>query len=593
MEDYVTELRETFLEEAAVFLEEIEQGLLDLEGSSDPQDEIVKLFRSAHNLKGSSRSVGFNHVSEVTHKLEDLLLLLKSGTISVSPNIINAMLDAKDLLLNMIDGLRSNHDADFDVSSSVSKLVSAKEEAEANAGVASSTQASETSSVAETSSSDDGGFGFFDDEPAAAPAPKVEAAPTPQNSPSAPSASKDEAKQTDAVQKKGDESLRVSLEKIESLNNFVGELVIMQTVLSSQVDSVENQLLISTVNQLRKISKEIQDISMSLRMIPLKQTFARMKRIVRDTAQVVEKDVELVLEGENIEVDKNVLESLTDPLVHIVRNAVDHGLESNEERAATSKNSQGKITLKAYYEGSYLVIEVKDDGKGLDPEMLTQKAIEKGILKPGDNLDNQKAIELILHPGFSTKNAVSEISGRGVGMDVVNQNIKKLSGNLYIHSELGHGSTFKIKLPLTLAIIEGLITRVGTETFVVPLSQISETVTPKQSKVHKVDGVGEILEVRGETIPLFRVGELLGVKHESSPSDISMIVRKDEQKFAVMFNDIVGRQQVVIKKLGPEIPNAEGFAGSAILGDGKPSLILELSEIVGIDNIKQGNRRAS
>lgn len=580
MEDYVTELRDTFLEEASMFLEEIEQGLLELEGSSNVEEEIVRLFRSAHNLKGSSRSVGFNHVSEVTHKLEDILLLLKSNTIPVTSNIINAMLDAKDLLLNMIDELKSNHDAEFDVSASVNQLVAAKEEAE---GSSSGNESAETVEE-QASEPEDQGFHFFeDDEPSGdvqpeAPVQEVQ----PVETAAAPVAKKEAKKET----KKADESLRVSLEKIESLNNFVGELVIMQTVLSSQAETVQNQLLASTVSQLRKISKEIQDISMSLRMIPLKQTFARMKRIVRDTAQVVEKDVVLNLEGEDIEVDKNVLESLTDPLVHIVRNAVDHGLEAKDERADSGKGKDGNITLKAYYEGSFLVIEVKDDGKGLNPQVLREKAIEKGILGQGEKLDDQKAIELILHPGFSTKANVSEISGRGVGMDVVNQNIKKLSGNLYIESELGSGSTFKIKLPLTLAIIEGLITRVGEETFVVPLSQIAETVTPKQAKVHSVENMGEILEIRGETIPLFRVGNLLGVKTEPQPSDISIIVRKDEQKFAVMFNDIVGRQQVVIKKLGPEVPNSQGYVGSAILGDGKPSLILELAELVGVDNIR-------
>jgi two-component system chemotaxis sensor kinase CheA len=318
-------------------------------------------------------------------------------------------------------------------------------------------------------------------------------------------------------------------------------------------------------------------------MLPVKSTFQKMQRIVRDTAQILEKKVNLTVSGEETELDKTVLEHLGDPLVHIIRNAVDHGIESPEARRAAGKSETGTIFLSAYHQGGRLVIEVKDDGAGINAEVLKKKAVEKGILRPGQAISEKDALNLIFHAGFSTKAQVTEVSGRGVGMDVVRTNIEKLSGEVQISTVLGAGTTFKIFLPLTLAIIDGMVIRSATERFVIPLAQVHESLRPAKTDIQYNTGFGEVLLLRGENLPLYRLNRLLGVKSGTirEPHDgIAIVVRVSEKPFAVLVDDIIGQTQIVIKRLGMELSHIKGFSGSAILGDGRPALILELPELI-------------
>jgi two-component system chemotaxis sensor kinase CheA len=378
-----------------------------------------------------------------------------------------------------------------------------------------------------------------------------------------------------------DDSIRVNITKVEKLLNFVGELVILQTVLREQSQSTNPMLLRKTVHQIGKVTKEVQDISMSLRMVPLKQTFQKMQRIVRDTANVLGKQANLMLIGEETELDKTVLEKISDPLVHMIRNAVDHGLESSADRIAAGKDEAGMITLSAFHQGGKLVIEVNDDGAGIDPEKLRLKAIEKGILRAEDKLTEQELIHLIFHPGFSTKAAVTEVSGRGVGMDVVKTNIELLQGEVIVNSVKGKGTVFRVYLPLTLAIIDGMVVLSEENRFVVPLSQVHESVRPAAEDVRFATGLGETLLLRGETLPVHRLSGVFGTKRDLKPAheSIALVVRTGGKPFAVLVDDILGQQQIVIKKLGSEIQNLRGISGSAILGDGKPALILELTDL--------------
>lgn len=318
-------------------------------------------------------------------------------------------------------------------------------------------------------------------------------------------------------------------------------------------------------------------------MVPLKQTFQKMQRIVRDTSSILGKKVNLVVEGDETEVDKTVLESLSDPLVHLIRNAVDHGIETPDIRTGKGKHESGKIVLKAYHQSGKLVIEIKDDGGGIPAEKLKQKALEKGILKPGQTLTEQEAIHLIFHPGFSTKAQVTEVSGRGVVMDVVKTNIEQMSGEVLVETVANQGSTFKIILPLTLAIIDGMIVKIGADRFVIPLSHVHESVKPAPDDIKRMTGVGEVLLLRGENLPLFRLSKhlrLAGNQTTLPNEKIAIIVRIGPKPFAVMVDDIIGQHQVVIKKIGAEIQYLSGYSGSAILGDGKPALILELPELL-------------
>jgi len=381
-----------------------------------------------------------------------------------------------------------------------------------------------------------------------------------------------------------DESIRVSLRRLERLMNNVGELVILQAVLNQQKYQVESVLVQKTIDQLAKITKDIQDISMSLRMVPLKQTFQKMQRIVRDTSMALNKDVRLELVGEETELDKTVLEQIGDPLVHLVRNAVDHGLESTQDRVASGKPAQGVVRLRAYHQGSNIALEVRDDGHGLDAKKLTDKAIERGLLKPGTLLTDDQAHQLIFASGFSTKAQITDISGRGVGMDVVKSNVTALQGEIEVETEKGKGTCFRILLPLTLSIIDGMVVRSGEERYVVPIAQVYESVQPTKDDVHFVTGIGEVLSLRGDNLPLYRLGAVLGRKGAQGTRTISesiaIVIRSGKHPFSILVDDIIGHQQVVIKRLGNEVQHLKGISGGAILGDGRAALILDFNELV-------------
>jgi two-component system chemotaxis sensor kinase CheA len=395
-----------------------------------------------------------------------------------------------------------------------------------------------------------------------------------------------------------DESIRVSLGRLEKLINYVGEMVILQTVLREQAGAAAGGgalLLRRTVNQLGKVTKEVQDISMSLRMVPLKQTFQKMQRIVRDTAGALGKKVRLEIHGEETELDKTVLEGLGDPLVHIIRNACDHGIEDGAARVAAGKPEEGTVKLSAFHQSNHIVIEIRDDGGGISAPRLVAKAIEKGILKPGTTLPEREALNLIFHPGFSTKAVVTDVSGRGVGMDVVKTNVERLQGVVALETEVGRGTCFQIRMPLTLAIIDGMVVKLGEERFVIPLTHVHESLRPEPGDVHHVTGVGEILKLRDENLPLLRLAKLLGRGDPARPvTDCTVIVvRAAEHAFSVAVDDIVGQHQIVIKSLGAEMRHLRGFSGSAILGDGRPALILELPDLVQRPKLRAPEARAS
>lgn len=586
MSDFELELKAAFLEEASQSLGDAEQCFLSLENNPGDPALIEKIFRLAHNLKGSSKAVGFDELGKFTHTFESFLLKIKNREIPVVPETVGVLLQCNDHIRAIVDGLRRNMSASFD-SSELSTLLQSYLTGDRQIGQ------NEAAAVDQTPTD------FSDVErllalplesqmsqaQARPPAPPQ---PKPQQLQPAPAAAPGPAAAT--LSSSPDESIRVSLSRLERLMNFVGEMVILQTVLREQTARGEDlELVRKTVHQLGKVTKDVQDLSLSLRMLPLKQTFQKLQRIIRDTSSLLGKKVELSTAGEDAELDKTVLDHLSDPLVHIVRNAVDHGIETPAAREAAGKGPAGRLWLTAAQVGDKFVVEIKDDGAGIDANRLRQKALEKGILRPGQVISDQEAIHLIFHAGFSTKTEVSEVSGRGVGMDVVRTNIEALGGEVFVETALGKGSTFRIVLPLTLAIIDAMIVRVANDRFVVPLAHIAETTRPDPNALQKSVTIGEILLLRGENLPVFRLRSLLGWR-SPGPADsaraeegdqIALIIRPGNSgPFAVLVDDVIGRHQVVVKKLGDEMRGLLGFTGSAILGDGKPSLILELAEIV-------------
>ena len=606
MDEFEKEVKLDFLAEAMQLIDDTEKAFLALESEKTNVELINQIFRLAHNLKGTSRAVGFGEVAEFTHEFENLILNIKEGKIDITDAIVSLLLECNDHVRLMIRMLNMDLNSTFDSREIIEKIKLGLDgrilEDESNSSALKNTEALLDENIditdiellekfeaklnnanSEEKVSDSSLIkmeSFFPAEQKksstieTAKSLKESDVSTPINIPnSAPAPSNKPVQE--------DDSIRVSLGRVETLNNVVGELVIIQTVLNQHRDEITNPLMLKSLTHLSKLSKEIQNISMSLRMVPLKQTLQKMQRIVRDTSKALNKKVTLELIGEETEIDKTVLEHLSDPLVHIVRNAVDHGLESTEGRIAAGKESHGTVTIKAFHEGNNLVIEISDNGKGINPQIIKEKAIEKGVIKSTSQLNDDEIVNLIFHPGFSTKSEVSEISGRGVGMDVVKTNIEKLSGEVKVFTEVGKGSVFKVVLPLTLAIIEGMITKIGNERYIIPLAQVYESLSPSKDIVHFVNGIGECLKLRGEVIPLFKISKALqrNVAEKPLQEQIAIIVNNEDKSFAVLVDDILHQQQVVIKKLGSEIKNQKGFMGSSILGDGRPAFILDLVEL--------------
>ena len=426
MDDFEKEIRVCFLEEATQAVADVEQCFLALESDPKNEENINKIFRLAHNLKGSSKAVGFDDFGAFTHEFETFILKIKNGNLEAAPNVVNLLLRSNDFIQQMISGLKENLERHFDYRGLLTELQNCVAE---TSFYTSPTTAPEAELAAPTSPDADA---------------TAEEAPAPVASSMPPAQKRDSKPPPPTGPTNADESIRVALSKVEKLINYVGEMVILQSVITEQASGLDSPSLKKTVQLLGKVSKEIQDISMGLRMMPVKSTFQKMARIVRDTALVLEKDVQLTLTGEDTELDKTVLERINDPLVHLIRNSVDHGIEKAEDRATSGKPAKGQIGLKAYHHAGRLILEVSDDGGGLNPDKLVSKAIEKGLLPPGSTLPKEEAYQLIFAPGFSTKEVVTDVSGRGVGMDVVKTNLRELGGEITISSEVQKGTTFRI-----------------------------------------------------------------------------------------------------------------------------------------------------
>jgi two-component system chemotaxis sensor kinase CheA len=434
MDDFEREIKAGFLDEATQMLEDVEQSFLVLEQDQSNRSTLEKIFRLAHNLKGSGRAVGFEELAQFTHKFESLLLKLKNGEVAIQTATVGLLLRCKDHIGLMVEGLRANLDAKFDSQELYSEL-----DQHINGQIPSAMPEPALVSAMAPPSADtpsSAPVATPEPEPILAPVHEISLAPV------------DLAPKAQNKNPPADESLRVSLARVEKLINFVGELVIMESVLKQQAEAAGHVHLRKAVHQLGKVTKEVQDIAMSLRMIPLRQTFQKMQRIVRDTSQVLNKKVNLTIKGEETEIDKTVLEHIGDPLVHLIRNSVDHGIEAEGKRSTSGKDAVGQIQLRAFHQSDSLVIEVEDDGNGLDAEHLRKKAIEKGVIKADAVLTEEECHKLIFAPGFSTKAEVTEVSGRGVGLDVVKTNIERLQGDIHIKTEAGKGTCFRIRLPL-------------------------------------------------------------------------------------------------------------------------------------------------
>ncbi|OCQ19623.1 chemotaxis protein CheA [Pseudoalteromonas luteoviolacea] len=391
----------------------------------------------------------------------------------------------------------------------------------------------------------------------------------------------------------GATSIRVGIDKVDSLINMVGELVITQAMLSQigDQDITESSIaaLQEGLTQLAHNTRDLQENVMRIRMLPISFVFSRFPRLVRDTSQKLNKQVELKLVGEQTELDKTVMEKLSDPMVHLVRNSLDHGLETPEDRIANGKDPVGTVTLNAFHQGGNIVIEIMDDGKGLDTDKIRSKAIANGLIQESDELSVEEINELIFMPGFSTADSVSDISGRGVGMDVVRRNIQALNGSVEVTSKQGVGSTFTIRLPLTLAILDGQLVQVAAHTYIIPLISIVESLQIDISKVSKVGKGLEVLRLRDEYIPILRLYDIFSHQgaREELDKTLLVVVESDNYKIGLLVDDLLAQQQVVIKSLEANYQKVDGISGATILGDGTVSLIIDISGLIKLSGLRR------
>lgn len=379
-------------------------------------------------------------------------------------------------------------------------------------------------------------------------------------------------------------TIRIDTFKLDELFDSVGELVIAQNFIAQndKIRAIEDESINRTIETLSKITKRIQDRVMSLRMVAIKDTFEKMKRVVRDTSKKTQKEVHLIVQGEDTEIDKTMIDSLSDPLIHIIRNAIDHGLEANSaERISAGKTAEGTIALKAFHKSGNIVISVSDDGRGINKERVLAKAIERGVISGDENLSDSQIFALIMQPGFSTAEAISDLSGRGVGLDVVKTSIEKLRGKIEIDSKEGEGTTFSMILPLTLAIIDGMLVQTAGEIYIIPTLSVVESFRPEKEIVHVLKEKGEFVSLRGQYIPIMRLSDIFGLSAQRIEpwEGILVCVETEGGRIAILVDELVGRQQVVIKTLGKALCMLKEISGGAILGNGDIALILNVDEL--------------
>ena len=599
------EMLQLFCAEAQDLLQDIEQGVLVLESNPKDSTTIDTVFRAFHTFKGNVGVMKLVVLQQLTHELESLLDAARRGTFQLGRESIDVILAGEDILKRYVEemsGQLSAGSRSTRVAFPIPRII-----AEVHALLAQKTNAVAAPSPPPRPQP----AAALSPPPVAAPAPAAvapapapaqprQAAPlnevatpapaAPHPQPEAGAVIRDAAKPAEAQQVDHKPRaaaagiVRVDTLKLDGLIDLVGELVIAQSMVvqSPEVRDVASVHLSRCLGQLRGITSDLQRTAMSLRMVPIRNTFQKMARLVRDLGVQQGKDIQLILEGEDTELDRNIVEELGDPLVHMIRNSADHGIESQAERLAEGKPAAGTITLRAFHRGGFIVIEIQDDGRGLNPDRIRMKAVERGLVKPDDNIDERAIFDLIFAPGFSTAEKITDLSGRGVGMDVVRRNIERMRGKIEIESAIGRGTTFTISLPLTLAIIEGLLVGVGDQRYVIPTLSVRESFRPLPSMVTKVQGRGEMVSVRGRLTPVLRLGEHLNTPAAATDlsAGILVVVESGQDSRCLFVDELIGKQEVVIKSLGDMFHQQTNFAGAAILGDGRVGLILDVNALV-------------
>jgi len=576
------EILTDFISEAEDNLNNIEVSLIELEQDPENTDIINDIFRPFHTIKGVSGFLSLGKINRLSHATENLLDSARSGDFIINHSATDAILESVDLLKQLIDSVKQGlvtgyrqEDDHIDVDILKDKLKKlqiflTKGEKEPLGEILvrknnlKKHDIDHALEIQKRHPEKKIGEILIEDKKIASA--QVASALMEQS----------------AVKKRVDSQVKVSTQKLDDLVDYAGELVIAQSMLRQQ--TMKNSALSQTVAQLGQIVNNMQNIAMSMRMIPIKSTFMKMIRLVRDLSRKSGKQINLSMTGEETEIDRNVVDALYEPMVHMIRNACDHGIESIQERTANNKPPQGNIDLRAYHKGGNIVIEIEDDGKGLDRAKILKKATATGLITGEEQMTDAQVFSLILSPGFSTASQITDISGRGVGMDVVKAGIEKFRGHLNIESEKGVGSRFIISLPLTLAIIDGMLVRVDDERYVIPTIAIQKAFRPGSGEYFTVEGKGEMVKDRGRLVPLIRLNQIFKTSNDvkSVEQSLVVVVESKEERWAFLIDELLGKDEYVIKNLGGNMDDIRGIAGGAILADGKVGLILDVHGIFSI-----------
>jgi len=581
-----------FVAESLENLSTIEVKLMDLEQDPSDLDTINAVFRPFHTVKGVSGFLNFNKINKLAHISENLLDKARNGELSIEGEVIDVILESVDILKKMIENVQATLDTgtplegDIDtgqlivriehfLTRSVGEDKKLLGEILVDKGAISETDLKDALDVQKKKDGKKLGEILLEKK-------KVE--------------TKEVVSALREQKKSGQPAalhVKVDAGKLDNIVDMVGELAIAQSMLRQNelIMTSKDRKLDQISNQLNMITSALQKTAMSLRMVPIKNTFQKMLRLVRDQAKKAGKEVQLVMSGEDTEIDRNMVEEIYEPMVHIIRNSIDHGLELPQEREAANKPKQGYIYLRAYHKGGDIVIEIEDDGQGLNREKIRKKAISSGLIKEGEKLTEGEINNLIFHPGFSTAEKITDVSGRGVGMDVVkNKIIEKLRGRVEIQSSPGKGTTVFIRLPLTLAIINGMVVRVNSEKYIIPTLAVQESFRPKKTECHTVKRKGEVIMFRDSLVPLIRLDQLLGLNGNDSSGEMDkapweklvVVVENQERRRCLLVDELLGQEEVVIKSLGKGLTDVKGIAGGAIMGDGRVGLILDIAGIFDI-----------
>ena len=638
--DEMQEILEDFLIEAFEMIEQLDQDLVELENRPEDLELLNRIFRVAHTIKGSGSFLNFSVLTHLTHHMEDVLNKARHGELTITPDIMDVVLESIDFMKKLLNAIRdtgtdANTGLDSDIANVVARL-DAISKGESPQDIPASQESSTTQEAPQSQAPQEASNNAQEEVDYSNMSPEEvekeierllnqrqeedkkkreekrakgelqdiqapsEIEQTPNATPAAkapesqkqPEVNATPAKQTEAkpqikprqeenktLATSVEQTIRVDVKRLDSLMNLIGELVLGKNRLIKIYNDVEERYegekfleeLNQVVASVSMVTTDIQLAVMKTRMLPIGRVFNKFPRMVRDLSRELGKNIELVISGEETELDKSIVEEIGDPLVHLIRNACDHGIESKEERIAAGKKEQGTVELKAYNEGNHIVVEITDDGKGMDPATLKAKAIEKGIIgeREADTMTDREAYSLIFKAGFSTAKVVTNVSGRGVGMDVVKTNIEKLNGIIDVDSTYGEGTTLKLKIPLTLAIIQSLLVGVQEEYYAIPLASVIETVRISQDEIYTVENKS-VLRLRNEVLPLVRLADIFGVDSvfDNSEQAYVVVIGLAENKIGVIVDFLIGQEEVVIKSLGSYLKGTEGIAGATIRGDG-------------------------